>query len=119
MDSVLTSIKKLLGIEPDDTHFDDEIIMHVNSALMFLNQVGVNEDCVSISSSDDEWSSILGDSINLESVKIYVYLKVKLIFDPPSSVSVMDAMERQITQIEWRLNAQVEKFIPEVIVNDG
>lgn len=118
MDSVLTSIKKLLGIESDDTHFDPEIIMHINSALMILNQLGVNEDCVSITSDDDEWNSILGDSVNLESVKIYIYLKVRLIFDPPTSTSVLDSMERQITQLEWRLNAQVEKFVPEVIVDD-
>lgn len=116
--SILISIKKLLGIEPDDTNFDLEIIMHINSALMILNQIGVNEDCILITSDKNEWDEILGDNTNLESVKIYIYLKVRLIFDPPTSSSVLDSIERQINQLEWRLNAQVEKFIPEVITDE-
>ena len=109
MDSILDSIKKLLGIEPEETHFDQEIIMHINSALMCLNQIGVGEECVIISSKEDEWDSILGDSTNLESVKLYVYLKVRLIFDPPTSAFVLDSIERQIINLEWRINVQVEE----------
>jgi hypothetical protein len=118
MDSILDSIKKLLGIEPEETHFDQELIMHINSALMNLNQLGVGEECVMISSDLNTWDSILGINTNLEAVKIYIYLKVRLVFDPPTSAFVLDSIERQITQLEWRLNVQVEKFIPEVVVND-
>lgn len=118
MDSILNSVKKLLGIELEEVHFDQEIMMHINSALMSLNQIGVGEECVIITSEDNTWDSIIGTNINLEAVKIYVYLKVRIIFDPPTSAFVLDSIERQISQLEWRLNVQVEKFVPEVIVND-
>ena len=109
MDSILNSIKELLGIAVTETHFDRELIMHINSALMTVNQIGVGEECVTISSDGDTWDSILGDNTNLESVKLYIYLKVRLIFDPPTSAFVLDSIERQITQLEWRLNVQVEE----------
>jgi hypothetical protein len=118
MDSILNSIKKLLGIELDESHFDQELIMHINSALMTLNQIGVGENCVSITSEDDLWTSVTETNTNLEAVKLYVYLKVRLVFDPPTSAFVLDSIERQINQLEWRLNVQVEKFIPEVVVSD-
>jgi hypothetical protein len=115
MDSILNSTKKLLGIEVDELHFDQELIMHVNSALMSLSQIGVGEEGTFITSENDTWTSILGSNTKLESAKIYVYLKVRLIFDPPTSAFVLDSIERQLTQLEWRLNVQVENSIPEVI----
>ena len=114
MDSILTSVKKLLGIEQEETHFDQEIIMHINSALMTLNQIGVGEEDVIITSENDTWDSVIGTNTNLEGVKLYVYLKVRLIFDPPTNAFVLDSIERQIAQLEFRLNVQVEKFVPEV-----
>ena len=110
MDSILTSIKKLLGIEEDYTHFDPDIIMHINSALTVLNQLGVGPTAgFVITSADETWSEYLGTTSNLDSVKPYVYLKVRLIFDPPSGTSTIEAFERQIKEFEWRLNAQVEE----------
>jgi len=109
LDSILLSIKKLLGIESDYTHFDQDIIMYINGVFMILNQLGVGpEEGYSITSDEETWSDYLGDVVNLEGVKTYIYLKVRLIFDPPSIASVIDAIERLITELEWRLNSQVD-----------
>jgi hypothetical protein len=110
MDSILNSTKTLLGIDIEENHFDPELILHINSALMNLNQIGVGEDGYMISSEYDTWDSVLGTNTNLDGVKLYVYLKVRLIFDPPTSAFVLDSIERQITQLEWRLNVQAEKL---------
>lgn len=110
MDSILTSIKKLLGITEEYAHFDVDIIMHINDAFMTLNQLGVGPaECFSISSDRELWRDFLGDDKNLEAVKTYVFKKVKMAFDPPTSSSVIDAYNRSIQETEWRLNAQVEK----------
>jgi len=107
MDSILTSIKKLLGPEESDTHFDTDIIMYINSALMILNQIGVGPEAgFSITDKSATWDSYLGANANLEAVKSYIYLKVKLIFDPPSSSALIEAIERQISECEWRLSIQ-------------
>lgn len=109
MESILTSIKKLLGITAEDTSFDVDVIIHINSAFMTLNQLGVGpEQIVSISSDLDTWQSALGEIKDIEAVKTYIYLKVRTVFDPPTSSSVLDAMNRQISELEWRLNIQVE-----------
>ena len=109
MDSVLLTIKKLLGIDSDYTHFDKDIIIHINSVLMTLNQIGIGpEEPVTISSEMDTWSNILGDTKNLEAIKTYVYIKVRILFDPPSSSFVLEALKRQADEIEWRLNMQTE-----------
>ena len=108
--SILISIKKLLGIEPEYTHFDPDIIIHINSALMALQQLGVGpETSFFITSKDDTWESFLGNRTDIESVKLFVYLKARTIFDPPSNSFVLDAFERQIRELEWRLNVQVDK----------
>lgn len=110
MTSILTTIKKLLGIESDYTHFDSDIIIYINSVLMSLNQIGIGPDAgYAITSDTETWSNYLGASTNLEAVKSYIYLKVRLVFDPPSSDSVIKAIERQIQELEWRLNIQGEE----------
>ena len=109
MDSILTSIKKLLGITEEYEHFDTDIIIHINTVFMTLNQLGVGPDTpVSISSATETWSDSFGDTRNIEAIKTYTYLKVRMLFDPPASSSVMDAMNRQATELEWRLNVQIE-----------
>lgn len=109
MDSILTSIKKLLGITEEYTHFDADIIIHINTALMVLNQLGVGpKEGFSISNSSAIWTDFIGDTTNLESVKTYIYLKVKLVFDPPLSSTVKDAMQRSLDELEWRLNVNAE-----------
>lgn len=110
MDSILTLTKKLLGIEEDYTHFDTDIIVHINSAFMALNQLGVGPaEGFLIKDKTALWSDYLGvDSKKLEGVKTYIYTKVRLIFDPPATASVLEAMERQIQELEWRLNIETE-----------
>lgn len=110
MDSILTSIKKLLGITEEYEHFDQDIIMHINSVFMILTQMGVGpEDGFTISNSTTTWSEFTNDDKKIEAVKTYVYLKVRLLFDPPASSSVMDAMNRSISEFEWRLNIASDK----------
>lgn len=109
MVSILTSIKKLLGIEEDYTYFDNDIIMNVNSALFNLMQLGVGPTSgFTIKDKEATWADFLGDRIDLEPVKTYVYLKTRLAFDPPQTSFLIDAIKNQISEIEWRLNVQVE-----------
>lgn len=110
MESILTSIKKLLGIDEEFTHFDNDIIMHINSVLMILTQLGVGPtNGYSISDSSETWSDFLGeDTVKLQSVKSYVYLKVKLLFDPPSSSAAIESTNRLISELEWRLQVSAD-----------
>lgn len=109
MESILTSIKKALGIYEDDTSFDVDIIMHINTVFMILRQMGIGPaNGYSIRDSYDTWYDYLGEDTLLESVKTYVALKVRLIFDPPASSAMMEAMNRTINELEWRLNDQVD-----------
>lgn len=109
MDSILTSIKKLLGITEEYEHFDPDIIMHINSAFMILNQLGVGpEEGFAIKDKNSTWDEFLSGGANLEAVKTYVYLKVKLMFDPPLSSTVIEAIKSQISELEWRLNASTD-----------
>lgn len=109
MDSILTSIKKLLGITEDYTHFDSDLIMHINSVLMILTQLGVGPpEGFFIEDSSATWDDFISDDTELQSVKTYVYAKVRLMFDPPTSSVVMECMNRMISELEWRLNVVAE-----------
>lgn len=109
MESILTSIKKLLGITEDYTHFDADLIMHVNSVFMILTQLGVGPpEGFRIENEDAVWSDFLTDSNKLDLVKSYMHLKVKLLFDPPLNSSVIESMNRMISEFEWRLNVAAE-----------
>lgn len=119
MDSILTSIKKLLGITEDYTIFDNDLTIHINSVFMILNQLGIGpERCYSIMDEAASWSDFLPESDqNHEPVKTYMYLKVKLLFDPPASSIVMESMNRIISELEWRMTTQVELDRKEEIQN--
>ena len=109
MDSILTSIKKLLGIVEEYTHFDDDIIMHINSVLTILTQLGVGpSEGFRIEDDSATWEDFIKDNPNLESVKSYIHMKVKLLFDPPTSSAVIESMNRIISEFEWRLNVAAE-----------
>lgn len=109
MDSILTSVKKQLGIAEDYEHFDPDIIMHINSVFSILNQLGVGPpEGFSISDETSVWTDFIGDSLKLELVKTYVYLKLRLIFDPPTSSAVMDAFKENIAELEWRISVTVD-----------
>lgn len=108
-ESILTSIKKLLGVPENYEQFDMDITIHINSVFMILNQLGVGpSDGFSITDKTALWSDFISDNKKLESIKSYMYMKVRLMFDPPSSSVVMDCMNRTINEMEWRLNAEAE-----------
>ena len=108
-ESILTSIKKLLGIAEEYTHFDAHIIMHINSVLMVLNQLGVGpEEGFYIEDASAYWEDFLSDPTQLQATKTYIYQKVCLIFDPPTSSAVIEAMKESIREFEWRLNHAAE-----------
>ena len=112
MESILTSIKKLLGMTEDYTAYDDQIIIHVNSVFMILTQLGIGpENGFAIKDKEAIWNDFVSDETKLELVKSYVYLKVKLLFDPPSNSSVIESINRQINEFEWRLNVKAESNI--------
>ena len=109
MESILTSVKKMLGIPEDYEHFDADIIMHINSVFMILTQLGVGPaEGFTIMDEDAIWSDFIQDKKAIESVKSYMYLKVRLLFDPPLSSAVIDSMNRLISELEWRLNVAVD-----------
>ena len=108
-DSILTSIKKLLGITEEYEHFDQDIIIHINSVFMILNQLGVGpSNGFSITDKTAVWNDFISEGTNLESVKSYIYLKVRLLFDPPTTSAVMESMNRMISELEFRLNVSAE-----------
>lgn len=109
MDSILTSIKKLLGLTEEYTVFDADIIIGINTAFSTLNQLGVGpEEGFSIEDANTTWYEFIGDDKRFESVKTYVYLKTRLLFDPPMSSAVSEVIKQQIAELEWRLNVQAE-----------
>ena len=109
MDSILTSIKKLLGVPEDYNHFDVDIMMHINSVFMILTQLGVGPSKgFSIEDDSAEWSDFIEDMTKVEAVKSYIYLKVRLLFDPPASSAVTETINRMINEYEWRLNVAAE-----------
>lgn len=108
-ESILTSIKKLLGITEDYEHFDTDIIMHINTVFMILMQLGVGPtNGFSISDDSTVWSDFLTSNQQLEAVKTYMYLRVKMMFDPPQSGTVTQSTENLIKELEFRLNVEVD-----------
>lgn len=109
MDSILTSIKKMLGIDEGYKHFDPDIIMHINSVFMVLTQLGVGpSDGFTIEDDLSTWTDFVPNNSMIEAVKSYTYMKVKLMFDPPSSSYVIESYNRSINEFEWRLNHAAE-----------
>lgn len=106
--SILSSVKKMLGLDDTYTEFDTDLIIHINTALAVLAQLGVGPDeGFAIDSKIQTWDEFV-DNARLNNVKTYVYMKVKLIFDPPQNSSAKDAMEKMISEMEWRLTVQAE-----------
>lgn len=109
-DSILTSTKKILGIAADYTAFDLDIITHINTAFSILTQLGIGPaEGFMIEDDSEVWEDYLADDNQLNSVKSYVFLRVRQLFDPPTTSYLIDAMERQIEQLEWRLNVHREE----------
>ena len=109
MDSILNSTKKLLGIPTEYDHFDIDIMMHINAVFMTLQQLGVGPaNGFMISDEYTTWDQFMTEGPALNTVKSYMGLKVQMLFDPPSSGTIMEARKTMIAEYEWRLNLAAE-----------
>ena len=107
--SILDSTKKMLGLATDYTAFDLDVITHINSVFSVLTQLGIGpERGFSIEDSSTTWDEYLGGNKLLHTIKSYVYLRVRILFDPPSAGYVLTAIENQIKELEWRINMEHE-----------
>lgn len=110
-DSILRTIKLMLGLTDDITAYDEEIKVHINSLFTILNQLDViSDDGFRISGYDETWSQLTDQLTLAEMVKEFMYLKVRMIFDPPGSSVVSDAYNSRIAELEWRMNIQAERL---------
>ena len=108
-ESILLTIKKILGVPEDYKVFDVDLIVHINSVLLILQQLGVGpKSGFSITGTEETWSDFFTNPENLEAVKSYVGIKTKLLFDPPDSSFVLDSYKTLANELEWRLNVQVD-----------
>lgn len=112
-EKILSSIKKLLGLNDGVTVFDTDIVIHINTVFANLTQMGVgpqNDECKNIgfkiSTGNEVWGDFTSNDILIENVKTYVYIKVKMVFDPPTSSALIDAYNAQAKELEWRLYTQ-------------
>jgi hypothetical protein len=109
-ESILTSTKKILGLDVSYTVFDLDILTHINSAFSTLNQLGIGpEDGFAIVDATATWDAFIGSNLKYNSVKTYVYLKVRLVFDPPQTSYLIESLAKQAHELEWRLNAVREE----------
>lgn len=114
--SILNSTKKILGLDYSYTAFDTDIITHINAAFSVLNQLGIGPvDGFSIEDEETTWVSFVIPTNQLNLVKTYIYLKVRMYFDPPGTSYLIDAMNKQIVECEWRLSVFRENALPEEV----
>lgn len=110
-ESILLSVKKMLGLDKDYDVFDPELIIHINSVFGTLHQLGVGpEDQFRISGDSETWSEFDTEGEQVDEVKTYVYLRVRLLFDPPSSSFVLSSFKEQLQELEWRLNVKADEI---------
>ena len=125
MSSILTSVKKILGIAEDYTAFDVDILMHINTVFATLNQLGIGpDDGFAIEDKTPTWDAFLGTDLRRNNVKTYVYLRVRMLFDPPTTSYLIQAQKEQLEELEWRINAYRESTEwvdpdPAPLIEDG
>lgn len=118
--SILETIKKLIGIDKDYGVFDLDLIVAINSSFMILNQLGIGpKDPFSIAGPESTWENFSQDIGKIELVKSYIYLRARLLFDPPATGVLHEAIERQILEFEWRLMIQAEQILGSDSENGG
>lgn len=103
MPSILTSVKKLLGIQEDYDYFDTDILMNINMVLPVLKQIGVDTN-VNTVTEETTWEELSSSTEIVNLLRVYVALRVRLVFDPPTNSSLLDAMQKKVDELEWRLN---------------
>ena len=110
MESILGTIKKMLGIDDDDISFDVDIITLINPIIYALAQMGIGPSTgFIVVDKNNTWTEYIGSiPLNLEGVKTYIYLKTKLIFDPPTNTTTREALNRNTQELEWRMMLEVE-----------
>lgn len=101
--SVLETIKTMIGPSASYEGFDTDIMIHINSSLAELAQLGVVDDGTKIVSSSTTWNDIIGTNPKLEEIKSWLYFKVRIMFDPPSSSTILNAFQEEIKRLEWRM----------------
>ncbi len=107
--SILNDIKKLLGIDADYTAFDTDVILHINSVIRVLNQLGIDASSFYITDASSKWSELLGENFGLlDEVKMYIYLRVRMLFDPPQNSFIVNSLKEQIDELAWRINVAVD-----------
>ena len=110
-ESILLSVKKMLGLDKDYDVFDPELIIHINTVFGTLHQLGVGpEDQFRITGDSETWSEFDTEGEQIDEVKTYVYLRVRLLFDPPSSSFVLSSFKEQLQELEWRLNVKADEI---------
>lgn len=118
--SILLTIKQMLGIPSEYSVFDEELIVYINTVIAALRQLGVGpENGFAITGENDSWEDYIGDTSMYENVKSYIYLKVRMMFDPPSSSFVLEAFKNQAAEIEWRIYIQADEDMDEGENNAG
>lgn len=119
-DSILNSIKKLLGIAEEYESFDTDIIMHINTVFTILYELGIGPaKGFSIKDDSSTWADFLSNEIRYDSVKTYIYLRVKMLFDPPLSSAVIEAQKQIISELENRLIIMSDEIADEEEVNQN
>lgn len=109
-DSILNSVKAMLisYMDPDDDAFDTDLLIHINTVLSILFQLGVGNQEFHITGPDETWEDFLGTTKNVELVKSYIVLRVRMLFDPPTASSIGNIFDQQIKELEWRINVAVD-----------
>lgn len=111
-ESILTSVKKLLGILEDNEEFDSDVIMNINAAIGTLFQLGVGEPGFIIESKEDTYEDLLGDLTPMfQNVKMYLFFKTRLGFDPPATQALLSMNEKMIQELEWRIGVQLDEYL--------
>lgn len=108
-ESILITIKKKLGLSKDYTAFDTDVITNINTSLMRLGQLGVGPSTgFRITGQYETWRDFVGDRIDLEGVKDFIYMKARIVFDPPNSSAALQALKEEVKELEFCLNVQVD-----------
>ena len=111
-ESILDSIKKFIGLSIDDDTFDDELLMLINGIFMALQQIGVGpqNSLFHIEDNSSTWSDYLENPNELSMVQTYIAIRVRLVFDPPQSSALEQALKQEVAEYEWRLNIKVDDY---------